>query len=167
MQAHGPRPWKWAGFAACVWSLVFAAMSFYWAAGGTIGIETQAEPIQSAARNPDARFVALLWATGMLKVAGAVVALALVQRWGRIIPRRMLLAAGWIAGVGMLLYGGVNFVVGAVVALLRAIDVLETPADTAAFWWHLLLWDPWWMVGGVLFSLAAWTYQRRSRVEPS
>jgi hypothetical protein len=78
-----------------------------------------------------------------------------------------VLAAGWIAGVGMLLYGGVNFVVGAVVALLRALAVLETPADTSAFWWHLLLWDPWWILGGVLFSLAAWAYQRRSRADAS
>ena len=62
----------------------------------------------------------------------------------------------WITAIAM---GA--FHVGAVVALFRAIDVLETPADTAAFWWHLLLWDPWWMLGGALFSLAALNCQRR------
>ena len=151
----------WAGYAACAWALVFAAMSFYWAAGGRFGIETQAKSIQNTARDPDARFVALLWATGTLKVTGAVIALALVQRWGRTIPRRMLLASGWIAGVGMLFYGGVNFVVGAFVALLRMLDVIATPAGTTAFWWHLLLWDPWWMLGGVLFGIAVWNFQRQ------
>jgi hypothetical protein len=153
----------WAGYVACGWALAFAAMSFYWAAGGMIGIETQAESIQEAARDPDAEFVAVLWATGVLKVAGG--ALALVQRWGRIIPRRWLLAAAWVAGVGMALYGGVNFVVGVAVALLRATDVIATTADTSAFWWHLLLWDPWWILGGALFIVAALDYQRRSRVE--
>jgi hypothetical protein len=155
----------WAGYAACAWALVFAAMSFYWAAGGRIGIETQAGSIQTAAQDPDAEFVAVLWVTGVVKVVGALLALALIQRWGRKIRRRMLLVAAWIAGGGMVLYGGVNFVVGAVVALLRAIEVIDTPADTSAFWWHLLLWDPWWILGGVLFSIAALNYQRRSRVE--
>ena len=92
----------WAGYAACAWAMVFAAMSFYWAAGGTTGIGTQANSIQEVARDPDARFTAVLWATGVLKVVGAVLALALVQRWGRMIPRRMLLAAGWIAGATLL-----------------------------------------------------------------
>jgi hypothetical protein len=26
--------------------------------------------------------------------------------------------------------------------------------------WHLLLWDPWWLLGGVLFAVAAWQYRR-------
>jgi hypothetical protein len=136
-------------------------MSFYWAAGGTIGIETQAESIQSAARDPDARFVALVWATGVIKVGGALLALAFVQGWGRMIPRRLLLVAGWVAGMGMLLYGGINFIAGACVALLGAIDVIESPAGTSAFWWHLLLWDPWWMLGGALFGVAVWIFQRQ------
>jgi hypothetical protein len=155
----------WAGYAACAWALVFAAMSFYWAVGGTFGIETQAESIQAAARDRDAEFVAVLWATGALKVAGAGLALALVQQWGRMIPRRLLLVAAWVTSGGILLYGGLNFIVGVAVALLRAIDVVETPADTSAFWWHLLLWDPWWMLGGVLYCMAAWYFQRRPRVE--
>ncbi|MGE0544770.1 MAG: DUF3995 domain-containing protein [Dehalococcoidia bacterium] len=155
----------WAGYAACVWALVFAAMSFYWAVGGMTGIGTQAASIQAAARDPDAAFVAVLWATGVLKVAGAVLALALVRRWGRIIPRRLPRAAAWVSGIGMLLYGGVNFVVGVAVALLRAIDIINAPADTSAFWWHLLLWDPWWMLGGALFSIAALSDQRRTRAE--
>lgn len=159
------RSWKWAGYAACAWSSVFAAMSFYWAAGGTIGLDTQAEAIQEAVREGDQGFLAVVWATGVMKVVGAVLALALVQRWGRLIPRWILLAAAWTAGVGMVLYGGVNFVVGVVVALLRVIEVIDTPADTSAFWWHLLLWDPWWILGGVLFSIAVLNYQRRSRAK--
>ena len=29
--------WPLAGYAACGWGLLFAAVSFYWAAGGTAG----------------------------------------------------------------------------------------------------------------------------------
>jgi hypothetical protein len=36
-------------------------------------------------------------------------------------------------------------------------------AYTPALRWHLVLWDPWWLGGGVLLGIAAWGYQRRSR----
>jgi len=29
--------------------------------------------------------------------------------------------------------------------------------------WHAWLWDPWWLLGGILFLLAAWQYQRSLR----
>jgi hypothetical protein len=41
--------------------------------------------------------------------------------------------------------------------------VVPTPVglgSTAALW-HLLFWDPWWMLGGVLFVVATWRSARR------
>lgn len=35
-----PRTATWAGYAASVWAFVFAAISFYWAVGGTAGGST-------------------------------------------------------------------------------------------------------------------------------
>jgi hypothetical protein len=34
--------------------------------------------------------------------------------------------------------------------------------------WHLVLWDPWWLLGGILFAGAAWQYTRKtgSQQEP-
>jgi hypothetical protein len=97
--------------------------------------------------------VALLWATGVLKVIGGLVALALVQPWGRVIPRWMRSTVAWGIGVALILYGGANLAVRA----LMALGVMETPASmySTAAQWHLLLWDPWWVLGGVLFVLAA------------
>lgn len=68
----------WAGYAACVWMLVFAAMSFYWALGGTVGLTTVSLG-QELAGEP--WFIRLLWLTGILMVAGGLLALALVQSW--------------------------------------------------------------------------------------
>lgn len=151
----------WAGCAA-VWAFVFAAISFYWAADGAIGLETQAESIQQRVRSGDAGFIALLWATGALKLIGGLLAVALVQPWARAFPRRLLLLAAWAAGTGMALWGGLNLLAGAAVALLRAAGAIDAPAKTSAFWWHLVLWDPFWLAGGALFCAAAWHYQRRS-----
>lgn len=157
---HRPRSLAWAGYAACGWALVFAAMSFYWAAGGELGIETQAPGIREYAEAREPWFVALLWGTGVAKVIGGLLALALVQPRGRTLPRRLLLIAGWVAGVGMTLYGGLNLVTAVAVTVLSAARLTDGPEDAAAFWWHLLLWDPWWLAGGILFLAATWHAQR-------
>lgn len=151
------RSATWAAYAACTWALVFAAQSFYWAAGGTIGLNTLGPTIQALAQARDPVLVGLVWVTGGVKIIGALFALALVQQWGRIFPRWMLLAGAWSAGVGMIGYGGLGLVLDG----LRAMGAINNPGGWAAVRGHLLLWDPWWLLGGILFSAAAWFRQHR------
>jgi hypothetical protein len=63
----------------------------------------------------------------------------------------------------MALYGGLGFVLDG----LRVAGVIEVrAASEMAARWHFLLWDPWWLPGGVLFLLATSEYQHRShRIE--
>lgn len=146
-------------YAACGWALVFAAMSFYWAAGGIAGANTLGADITGPALARDPVFVALLWGTGAMKVAGGLMALALAQPWDRLLPRWLPLTTTWIGGVFMLVYAGANLAVRG----LMAIGVLSTPVSmrTPAAQWHLLLWDPWWLLGGLLFIAAAWLASER------
>lgn len=46
------RRTAWAGYAACVWALLFAAISFYWAAGGTAGSDPIGPAITSMRHDP-------------------------------------------------------------------------------------------------------------------
>jgi hypothetical protein len=101
----GPNLWtKWAsyagyaGYVACAWALAFAAVSFYWAAGGTSGADTIGPALTSLALARDPEFIAILWATGVLKVVAALLALALVRPWGRLLPRWLPLLGGWGTG---------------------------------------------------------------------
>ncbi|MGH2410134.1 MAG: DUF3995 domain-containing protein, partial [Chloroflexota bacterium] len=146
----------WAGYAACMWAFVFAAVSFYWAAGGAAGVDTLGSTIT---RLPG--IVALLWVTGALKVLGGLLALSLARPWGRMPPRRLLLTLSWAGGVGMGVYGGIPLIING----LMVAGVLHVAGDVdwTAMRWHVFLWDPWWLIGGLLFSLAAWSYQHRSR----
>jgi hypothetical protein len=66
----------WAGYAACAWAFAFAATSFYWAAGGTVGGDTIGPAITSLAHEPT--FIAILWITGAMKLFSGLIALALV-----------------------------------------------------------------------------------------
>ncbi len=151
----------WAGYAAGVWAVVFTAMSFWWALslswplGGAAVAGTIGGGIVEAARTREAWLVAALWGTGVLKAAGAALALATVQPWGRLIPQGLLRGVLWTAGGGMVLYGGLGMAVDG----LRAAGLVSTTSASVARW-HFLLWDPWWLLGGVLFVAAAWYYDR-------
>jgi len=89
VRAAGPaaaRAANWTVYAAAAWVLVFAAMSFYWAAGGSLGSSTMSDTILEPARAREPQFVALLWITGALKAIAGLLALALVRPWGRVLP---------------------------------------------------------------------------------
>ena len=151
----------WAGYAACAWAIAFATLSFYWAAGGTLGVETNAPAITRPVLAREPGWIALLWITGALKLIAGLLALALVRPWGRALPRRLLLAGGWVAFAIMALYEGAASLVQHALMLAGAIATPAGLGETSARW-HLLLWDPWWLLGGVLFGLATWRYQRPS-----
>lgn len=147
-----------AAYAAFGWALVFAAMSFYWAAGGTAGLDTLGNELErdARAREPDA--IALVWLTAVLKVLGAALAWALVRPWERSMWRRILLAASWSVGLLLLLYAIASFAQHG----LMKVGAIDTPEALGSFalTWHLALWDPVWLLGGALFTAAAWRYGR-------
>jgi hypothetical protein len=147
-----------AGRAACAWAVIFASLSLYWAAGGLAGGETLGVEIDRLAHERDASFVAELWAAFALKLVAAALALALSEPWGRRLPRRLLLVLGGATGAGITIYAVANFVQHA----LMATGAIGTPAalGTHAVRWHLALWDPFWLVGGLLFLAATRAYQR-------
>lgn len=142
------------------WSLAFGLLSLYWAAGGELGVSTLAQSIQDRTRDGDSGMRMLTAMAGLLKVAGGVVALATCQRWGHRLPRRPLLLLVGAIGVFYALYGLAGFVE----KVLMATGVIDIPDafGEGAVVWYLLLWEPCWMLGGVLFLLTAWRFRGAS-----
>ena len=152
------RRWPgWAAYAAGGWAFLFAAPSFYWAAGGTAGTGTLGPGIAAMASDP--WFVAVVWATGVAKVLGGFLALALVRPWGRRIPRWALLAGAWVWGALLVLHGA-DFVAQGALALGGFVDV-PASVPPAAIRWSTFLWGPWFLLGGLLFCVAAWRAPKR------
>ena len=158
--ARPPRT-TWAAYAACALALLSAIPSFYWAAGGTIGLATVGGAIEELARARDPAGVALGIGAGVVKVAGGVLALALVRPGGHRVPRRLLGGVAWAASVVLTLYGGLLVGVGALV-LAGVIGPAGT-VDRTALRWHVLLWDLWFLVWGLLLGVASWDHGRQSR----
>lgn len=139
---------------AAVWAFVFAGISFYWASGGTFGVWTVGRQITSLAESTPG-FPAVLWVDAIVKTLLGVLALAIAfPSWQAALPGgRWLPSVAWVAGLAMAAYGSVELAVTGVSALLMVAGIL--PVTSSVDWMgilgHLGLWDPYWILGGVLF----------------
>lgn len=158
--AETPRSGRTAGYAAWTWVMVFIAVHIYWYLGGRIG---HPNPL------PDASLDAFNLVVTTLFIAGVIVPLASVSHWGCVIPRRLLLTALWTGSAILFLRGAAGMVDEA----LRVTEISSTgltgltreqvtgSADPSAnVLWSGRATDAYFVLGGVLFGLAARAYRR-------
>jgi uncharacterized protein DUF3995 len=134
---------------------VYALVSAYWTFGGTALLSTVGGGLERLGRSGGAVAVAVGVVTVVLKLAGALLAVALVRSRG---SSRLLERAAAAAGAFLVLYGGGLVVVGA----LALAGLFGTPDDPTALRWHVLVWDLWFLLWGA-FLLAAAVRHRRLR----
>jgi hypothetical protein len=150
-----------AAYGAFALALGYALVSVYWAAGGTRGLTTLGGSIERLARSENAGAATVISIVIVLKLIGALLALALVRPWGQRIPHTLLLVAGGAAAAVLILYGGVQ-VIGEALAETGLIRPYAH-VDWRALRWHLGVWDLWFLVWGVLLAVAV--RMHRSNVE--
>jgi hypothetical protein len=149
-----------AAYAAAVLAFAYALVSLYWALGGHALVTTVGGYVEQFARRGGALPVLIALAAAAAKAAGGLLALALVRPWGRMVPRRWLLVASSAASALLVGYGGLNVLAGALVLL----DVIHPAGqvDRTALRWHVGVWDLWFLVWGILLTLATIGYWRRT-----
>jgi Protein of unknown function (DUF3995) len=139
-----------------------AAVSAYWALGGTALIDTVGGEIERWGRDRSADVIATLWVITFAKLVAAVAPLVLVGVGAGRLPAwtrsRTMRALGWIVAIGLTVYGGVLTVAG----LLVEAGVFDTAgdADEHAIAWHAYFWDPWFLLWGVAFTVSMWRSRR-------
>lgn len=141
-----------AAVVAAALGLASAALSAYWAAGGTALLNTIGGAIAEWGRHggPGVRFA--LWLIVLLKVGVGVAAPAIADlpriwpAWTRTRVPRLL---SWIAASILIAYGAV--LTGS--ELIAFTGMLGTPpsVDRLALAWHAFVWDPWFLLWGVAF----------------
>jgi len=148
---------------ASIVGLVFAAASFYWALGGTRMVGTVSASLNEKTRTGEANLLLGAWVPGCLKLLAALVPLLALHRptnstWARPLWALACLEAGILT-----LYGLVLTTAG----LLVQTDLLHASADadSRALAWHAYLWDPWFLIWGLLVT-AALLRSRHLRSQP-
>lgn len=132
----------WGKIAAC-WCALFAALHVYWALGGDLGLAASAGP-DLAARRPLWFVLFGLWGVALLLGAGAVFCL-LRHPWQRV---------GQFAGAVLVARA-------VLIEFVLLTGIAEASADER--FWSLVLWNPWFALGGVLWLLAFNRSPRRRR----
>jgi hypothetical protein len=132
----------------------YAAISAYWAVGGTWLLDTVGGSLAPAARGERTPVAAGLWAVVILKLIASGLPLAAVspgpsRRRATIVRRLAALEA-----VVLTLYGLVLSMVGWLVQV--GVIAQGASADRRALAWHAFLWDPWFLVWGLLVWAALW-----------
>lgn len=127
-------------YAAFAWALVFMVPHLYWALGGTAGLGD--ESIEGV-------LAVINYAGIVLSIVAAALALALVRPLGASVSRRLLLVGAWGACVLLSLRGGVGLIQDIAIALGASDE--GVPA-------LVLIFEPLFLIGGILFGLAARQY---------
>src|SRR5258706_624747 len=147
-------------YAAAIVALACALMSLYGALGGHALVSTIGGYVEQFARRGGALPVLVALAATLAKVVGALLALALVRPSGRVVPRGWLLIGSAGASVLLVVYGGLNVLLGALV--LSGVIHPTGSVDRTALHWHVGVWDLWFLVWGILLALATVGYWRRT-----
>jgi hypothetical protein len=140
----------WCGLAAA-WSLLFAALHFYWAASGRAGLGAQAGAADAALRQ--AWFAGYNLIAAALAVLGSFVAVGLARRWGGARLRRLLLAAAAVGCIALILRGALGVVL-LLADLLRGRYDETTPVLLVAI-------EPWFVLGGIAYAGMVWQLSRQ------
>ena len=141
----------WAARAAGVVGLLYACVSAYWGAGGTRLLDTVGGSLERLARAPNTELIIAIWGVVALKVAAALVPLLVLRDpAGR--RRRIARLLAWTVAAILTVYGAILTTVG----LLVQSDAIRSPAsaDRRALMWHAYLWDPWFLLWGLLVATA-------------
>jgi hypothetical protein len=147
-----------AAIVAAVLGIGHAAVSAYWAIGGTALLNTVGGDIERWARERRPALIVALWVIVVVKLVVALAAPILagigadrLPPWTRAKAPRAL---GWIAAGVLVLYGGLLTAAG--LAVEAGLLDSSADADERALAWHAYLWDPWFLLWGLAFAASLW-----------
>jgi len=147
--------------AGMVLGLLYGAVSVYWGLGGTALLATVGGSLERGGRAGDLAVVLALWAAVVLKLIAAALPLVVIYRLGGVAWQRLAKALVWIEAAVLVLYGLVLTSVGLLVQV--GVIAASASADHRALAWHAYLWDPWFLVWGLLIVGALLRARHRNR----
>jgi len=141
--------------AACGVGLAYAAVSVYWALGGTWLLDTVGGTLGQQGHTGHPGLILAVWAAAALKVTGAIVPLAAIKVTpgpATSVRRRQVRVLAWLEAAILTIYGLVLTAAGLLVQ--SGAIALAAGADRRALAWHAYLWDPWFLLWGALVAAA-------------
>ena len=144
--------------------LLYAAISCYWGAGGTALLGTVGGSLARAGHRHETGVLAAVWLAAALKTAAAYVPLRAVRAVDAGGGNRATVVLARGIAITLVAYGGIW---GGAELLVQCGAIHESAtADQRAYAWHAYLWDPWFLVWGLLVTAALWQSRRSVAARP-
>lgn len=159
------RP-RWPVFAAAAWAVVFAGFNVQWELGGRFGAHLMR--LDEVVADP--AFILANRVAIVAKLAAGALALASLHPAAAKGSRRLLLQVALWGGGAVLILHGLAFAVQGVLLATGVIPApVDVPAEEVAHYlrWSLGVWEPYWLLGGVLFLLTANRHRLVTRPIPT
>jgi hypothetical protein len=152
-RAYARASGRGAAWAAFALGLLYTLVSAYWGLGGSWLLDTVGASLARPGRSASAAVVLAVWCAVGLKVIAAVLPLLAVGAGAARVRWRYLIRALACVEAAILTVYGLSLTA---VGLLVQAGLIGTPAnaDHRALAWHAYLWDPWFLVWGVLVTAA-------------
>lgn len=155
----GRVPGRAAFLAAAAFGIVHAGFSVYWAVGGKWLLWSLGSSLLESFEG----WEWLLFPIGIVKLVAAVTPFILAQQgWWR---RRLSQSACWLGAAVLVVWGGLNTVVGNLV--LAGVIQSGSGFDRLGMIGHAWLWDPLFLVWGVALCVALFASRRIPVQDPA
>ena len=131
-----------------MWCVLFAVVHLYWALGGQRGLASSAGA-ELATGRPLWFVLGGLWGVAVVLLVGAAFGIGLTRWRFRGTLRRLVVVVGLLGG-GLLVVRGLLLEV----VLATGAGGVSNAVGPEQTYWSLLLWNPWFVLGGAMVLLA-------------
>lgn len=134
--------------AAGIVGLAFAAVSVYWGFGGTSLVDTVSGVMAEQARAGDSGVLVAAWVAVVLKTVAIASPLLALRPMTRPKWTHRARALTWVQAAILMTWG----LLQTTGSLLLLTGVIHSDTNRRVLAWHAFLWDPWFLVWGVLVA---------------
>lgn len=155
-----PRSLVWAGYAVFIWSLAYMLPHLYWALGGTMGFSMLK---QSATEFPEWQLVN--WVASVILTAAGFLGLAFIYLKKRRVLSWLLLTIS-LTGCSIATSHGIYGIIYRILQMAGVVELKSGPFNLnehVYVLWDLILFEPWFMIEGILLGIVGWFYLNKPR----
>lgn len=158
-QMHRPRALVWSAYAVLVWSIAYMLPHLYWALGGTLGLSLLKPSVLEL---PQLKVIN--WVASVFLTAAGCIGLAFVYLRSRGFIHWALLAIA-LVGCSVATSHGIYGMANRLLQMAGVASLESAPfnrSEHAYVVWDLVLFEPWFLIEGILFGLVGWCYLTES-----
>lgn len=150
----------WSGYAVFIWSIAYMLPHLYWALGGAAGLSLLKSSVLALPQ-----WELINWVASVFLTAAGFLGLAFIYLRKRNFLSWLLLAIA-LAGCALATSHGIYGVVNRILQIAGVAELESGPFDMdqhAYVVWDLILFEPWFVIEGILLGSAGWFYLDKPR----